>query len=220
VGDEVVLATAAGEPALALRVVGGGLTATWTSWPSDEWAPRWRDACAELAPLLRGLARTRGGAPRVEARIDGGELELDGVPGDWPLELDAVATELATGEVVGSARIALPPSSPGTDPRSLRRGSWSPESSFAAGTCELALAGANGWSSRLPFTLPTAEEFSSSPRRIASSPVAAATESGASVRAGHRAAPWLLGVSLAALAAGAALGALRQSFQAAGRSGR
>jgi len=216
-GDELVLLDEQGAALLAVRRAGGGLTATFASEPSAEWAPAWRDDVGPLGPLLRALARARRESPRPRAQIENGALTLRDVPSDWPAMLEARAFDLASAAVdpLGSAQLSMPTNGVAVDPRTVRAGPWVGGNASDARTVELRLSGAGDWHATLTLATTCAAAFEWPERRVGEFLTAGPN---AGLDAGpraperprpHAAGPWLLGIGLALLLAGGVLGATR-----------
>lgn len=207
--DAEVLASAGGEPAVAAARVGRGRAVALAFAPGGPWAPAW--SAADLGPLLAWLARRS--EPRPRARLAGGQVLVDDLPGAPPwLE--------GTLEAAGGA--GAHPVGLGLDPlRAGRLAGPAPAGLPAVG--ELVLRVQDPPLALLVEREPDPEH--AAPEHLPPGPLPATGRPGAiPPRGPSPAAPWLLGAGIAAallagLARSAAGLAPSRPQGAAGRQG-
>jgi Mg-chelatase subunit ChlD len=212
-GAHVLWRTSAGDPLLALHAVGAGRVAACGTYPSADWGPFLVADAGLLAPLLRVLGRGAagdGGAPRADC-VDG-RLVLDGVPLDWPAELELALAGAARRGALGQlqpgpdlGRVRLVPGTGGTalDPRARRAGPLpaaldaQPAGAPLVGT----VRGGGRVLAELALDAPGPAELCGPARRLdrALPPPRRPPDSGPP-RAPHPAAPWAAGAGVLLLA--------------------
>jgi hypothetical protein len=221
-GAGVLWKSEEGDPLLAVQRVGAGLTAAWASAPLAQWSPRWAEATALTAPLLRVLARRDRGGERLEAEVVGGELVLTSVPADWPALVRAkvlLSSRPAGGAgalegVLGVLELAPPPTPAGLDPAALRA---APLPAFIdrappGSVVRLEVAdAAGGYLGQAPLVLARAPEFSPRTGRLGDLPDPAGREGAVARRRAHPAAGRVLTAALLLLFAAGAAGIFRRS---------
>jgi hypothetical protein len=209
-GDGVLLADDEGRPLLAVRRAGAGVTATWATLPTENWAVLWRSEAGRLAALFRALGRQRASVVRPRASCEAQRLRIDDAPADWPPEIQVQIR--AHDSVLAHTLLTQPVIAPGLDPRTVRSGALPPS---VGGALELAVSDASGTLLEvLGLDLPLAEEFRWPARAVVA--VEGISESrenapgGAAQARSGRVGAVLLLVGVLACAVGTTLGAARR----------